>query len=485
MNRTKYLLQNTALFALGSIGTKLISVFMVPLYTYALTKSQYGTTDLVFTISMVLTPFVCMNIHEAIMRYCLDKEANRNAVVSTGITIFLIGVIISIVIIPLCYLIPQISAYSIYLYFLVLGATAVNVGQAFLKGVEKLKIYTFSTILNTALTAILNIIFLVVLKWGITGYFLAFIISYFVTALFCFYGGHLFSYLKGFSFHWSEAKEMMRYSLALVPNSLLWWVTNSSGRILITMFLGTAANGLYAIANKIPTLLNTLITIFQQAWQFSAIKAEDEEDKVAYNNQIFRVYYKLILLASSFLILILEPIMKLYVSPEFFESWMYSPLLILAFTFGAFSTFIGTYYTVAKNNVGMMLSALCGAIVNIVFTVILIPLMGIQGASLATCVSYLAIFLYRAFGTKKYMPLKIFSKHFIFGNLLLTSECCFIYLPSWSSYVINTVIFILMLITCREAIVLIKELVIKIVSRCVQKINFSRSKEQIDDEKDG
>ena len=155
MNRTKYLLQNTALFALGSIGTKLISVFMVPLYTYALTKAQYGTTDLIFTISMVMTPFVCMNIHEAIMRYCLDKDADRNAVVSTGIAIFSIGSIISIVIIPICYLIPQISSYCIYLYLLVLGATAVNVGQAFLKGVEKLKIYTISTILNTALTAAL------------------------------------------------------------------------------------------------------------------------------------------------------------------------------------------------------------------------------------------------------------------------------------------------------------------------------------------
>ena len=111
------------------------------------------------------------------------------------------------------------------------------------------------------------------------------------------------------------------------------------------------------IANKIPTLLNTFVTIFQQAWQFSAIKSEDEEDKVAYNNKMFRVYYKLILLASSFLILVLKPIMMIYVSSEFFESWMYSPALILAFTFGAFSTFIGTYYTVAKNNVGMMLSA--------------------------------------------------------------------------------------------------------------------------------
>lgn len=484
MNRTKYLLQNTALFALGSIGTKLISVFMVPLYTYALTKSQYGTTDLIFTVSVVLTPFVCMNIHEAILRYCLDKEANRSVVVSTGISIFFIGAVLSVVIIPICYFIPKLSPYSIYLYLLVLGSTAVNVGQAFLKGVEKLKIYTVSTILNTALTATLNIILLVVLKLGITGYFLAFIISYFCTALFCFFGGRLFSYLKGFSFHWSEAKEMMRYSLALVPNSLLWWITNSSGRILITMFLGTAANGLYAIANKIPTLLNTFVNVFQQAWQISAIKSDDEEDKVAYNNRMFRVYYKLILLASSFLILVLKPVMKFYVSPEFFESWLYSPALILAFTFGAFSDFIGTYYTVAKNNVGMMLSALCGAVVNIVFTAILIPLIGIQGASLATCVSYLSIFLYRAFGTRKYMPLQIFTKQFIFGNLILFVECCFIYSPVWIGYVINTVIFLFMLITCKEALTLIKDLLIKIVGQGIQKIGFFRNRKQIKDEKE-
>ena len=482
MNRTKYLLQNTVLFGLGSIGTKLISVFMVPLYTYALSKSQYGTTDLIFTISMVMTPFVCMNIHEAIMRYCLDKHADRNKIISTGMAIFLIGSIISIVIIPICYLIPSLYDYSVYLYLLVVGATAVNVGQAFLKGIEKLKIYTASTILNTALTATLNIIFLVVLKWGITGYFLAFIISYFATALFCFCGGKIFYYLKGFSFHWREARGMMRYSLALVPNSLLWWVTNSSGRIIITVFLGTGANGLYAIANKIPTLLNTFVTIFQQAWQFSAIKSEDEEDKDAYNNKMFRVYYKLILLASSFLILVLKPIMMIYVSSEFFESWMYSPALILAFTFGAFSTFIGTYYTVAKNNVGMMLSAFCGAVVNIIFTAILVPAIGIQGASLASCASYFSIFLYRSFGTKKYMPLRVFTKQFIIGNLILVGECCFIYLPSLSGYIINAAMFILMLIICRESIFLIKDLMMKIVGRSAKKIQLFIRKDQADNE---
>ena len=48
-SRAKYLIKNTAIFAIGNIATKLITFFLVPLYTNALATDQYGTADLVTT----------------------------------------------------------------------------------------------------------------------------------------------------------------------------------------------------------------------------------------------------------------------------------------------------------------------------------------------------------------------------------------------------------------------------------------------------
>ena len=74
-NRSKYLLKNAAVFAMGSIGTKMIAFFLVPLYTNLLSTSEYGVVDLVTTISTVLAPMLILNINEAVMRFSLDEHA--------------------------------------------------------------------------------------------------------------------------------------------------------------------------------------------------------------------------------------------------------------------------------------------------------------------------------------------------------------------------------------------------------------------------
>ena len=86
-NRKKYLAKNTALFALNSVGTKMITFFLVPIYTAALSTSDYGTADLVSTIATVLVPIMTLNIGEAVMRFSLDENADYNKIMSVGIVV--------------------------------------------------------------------------------------------------------------------------------------------------------------------------------------------------------------------------------------------------------------------------------------------------------------------------------------------------------------------------------------------------------------
>ena len=57
-SRNRYLLKNTLIFTLGNIGARMISFLLIPLYTNVLTKSQYGTVDLITTISTVAGPML-------------------------------------------------------------------------------------------------------------------------------------------------------------------------------------------------------------------------------------------------------------------------------------------------------------------------------------------------------------------------------------------------------------------------------------------
>ena len=85
MQRKKYLIKNTLLFSLNSIGTKLIVFFLVPLYTKAFTTAEYGIIDLVTTIATLLVPSITLNIGEAVMRFSLDEDANQNEIMSVGV----------------------------------------------------------------------------------------------------------------------------------------------------------------------------------------------------------------------------------------------------------------------------------------------------------------------------------------------------------------------------------------------------------------
>lgn len=59
---------------------------------------------------------------------------------------------------------------------------------------------------------------------------------------------------------------------------------------------------------------------------------------------------------------------------------------------------------------------------------ILIPQVGVYGAAIATCISYILVFVFRLFHTRKYIQYNINNKEFIVGStaLVLSAGLMFI-----------------------------------------------------------
>lgn len=98
--RNKYLFKNTAIFVIGNFATKLISFFLVPLYTNALTTEQYGAADLVTTVCTVLGPVLILNISEGVMRFALDKDADHAKIMSVGLVTLALAIVVGLAVIP-------------------------------------------------------------------------------------------------------------------------------------------------------------------------------------------------------------------------------------------------------------------------------------------------------------------------------------------------------------------------------------------------
>lgn len=417
--RKKYLLKNTLIFSIGNFGSKLITFFLVPLYTNVLTTVEYGTVDLMTVLTTVVVPIITLNISESVMRFSMDNDIKKEKILSIGLLISIIASIISVLSIPIFNAFTVTSDYSIFLSLYILSFSASLILLCYIRGIEKLLDYSIISIVQTAIIAILNVVFLVKFKLGIKGYILAYTISYFTTILLCLIRGNIKKNLKSFKIDNSLLKKMLKYSILLIPNSLMWWIMNSLDRIMVTSMIGVAENGIYAVSYKIPSILTTLTNIFNQAWMFSAVKEKESKDKNQYTSSIFDGLSTAVIAITLFLLLILKPLLKIYVGTDFYTSWKYVPPLLVGSAVLTLGTFLSNEYTAHKDSKGFLYSSLLGAVLNVILNSILIPKIGIIGASLATCVSYIGVFIYRIVDTKKYVKIEYLTKNKIMNFIIL------------------------------------------------------------------
>lgn len=368
--RNKYLLKNTVIFSIGNFGTKIISFFLVPLYTNILTTREYGTVDLIYTIGMVLVPLLTLNIGESIMRFALDKDADCDKIMSTGITILIFGAIIGLLILPIANLFESVSNYSIYIYLYTLTLAFSQIFLCYLRGKEFLLKYSIGNIIQSLTIAIFNIIFLIGMKKGIEGYLMAYILANVCTGLYGFWAGKVNLVIKKYSIDIELSKNMIKYSVVLIPNSFMWWIMNSSDRMMVSAMISVTANGVYAVAYKIPTLLSTITTIFNQAWSYSAIREDESEDKEEYNNRVYENLVTIVIVVATGLLMIMKPFLSVYVGKEYYTAWHYVPYLIVGFVFMTLGSFIATSYTVHKDSMGFLISGTVGAIINLILNFI-------------------------------------------------------------------------------------------------------------------
>lgn len=427
-SRSKYLFKNTVIFALGNFSTKLIAFFLVPFYTYVLTTEEYGVINLIFTLATLIGPFLMVNLQDAVRRFALESNADHKAILSIEWGVIIVGHLFGLLLIPLAKMYAPISSYSLELYFYIVSLSANTIFLEYLRGIEKMKAYSICSVLSSLIIAVLNIFFLTRMQLGVSGYFLAYIIAFTFSSLIAIIIGKQYTVFREWKWDKTLFRNMIKFSIPMIPNSLLWWVSSSSDHIMVTHFINAAANGIYTVSYKIPTLISTVSNIFMQAWQISAIKENDSKDNDDFSNIMFDGYIRFITLFTGFLLVIIKPFMYIYVNPSFVEAWKYTPFLIIGYAFSTLGTFVGTPYYVYKDMKGNMFSASSGAIINVILNAILIPTLGIQGAAIATCFSYIVVFIYRVFDTRKYVILNFKKKEYVafLSGILILSALCYV-----------------------------------------------------------
>jgi O-antigen/teichoic acid export membrane protein len=393
---------------------------MVSFYTAVLSTEIYGKIDVIFATINLLIPIASLSINNAILRFSLDRDSNRCNVFGVGCKITAIGSAV-IVVLSILLNIWFKNDYLILAAILLILEIWYLLFSEFIRGMDKNGLYVLSNIVLVVITSLLNILFLGYYKLEIYGYLYAYIFAYGICCTMLMLFIHPIKVLKSVdkgSFRITFI-EMLRYSVYLIPNAIFWWITDSSDKYIIVYLIGSAFNGIYSVANKIPTMVTYTFQIFIQAWQLSAIKEQGNDGEEKFVNDIFDGLYSLLAFAVSFLLIIIKPFISIYVSNSYYIAWQSASILVLTSMFNILSSFVGIRYVVMKKNKMNMYTTLLGAALNIVLNILMIPKLKLVGAAIATFVSYFIVFVVRIIDTKKYLTIRISKRHYILFFLLL------------------------------------------------------------------
>lgn len=438
----KQLVKDTIVFAIGNIGSKLILFFMVPLYTNYLTAEEFGTADLVFTISQLLIPFVSVVIFDAVLRFGLSKEANAEDVLLVGGIVFLLGSLVTVAVTPLFDFYIILSQWKWYLCIYVILNMAGSIEMNYLKVKGKNRSFAAISIIQTLVLAILNLALLTWLHLGVEGYLIANVAGCAATVLAAFLAGNIGTALRTAHLDIALMKQMLFYSMPLIINNVSWWVIHSSDKIMIELMIGASALGIYSVATKIPSLINVLISIFSQAWGISTVREIESTNDTKFYAEVFRVFSLIAFGAAIMLTAVIKPFMLIYVGSNYDEAWRYVPFLLASASFSAISSFYGSLYGALKKSVSSMSTTFIAAALNIVLNYLFIQKIGIWGAVLGTVIAYVVVAFIRMLGILRMMKFNPCWRAFMVNSVLVLSQALLISLD-WCQYVGSTVVIIL------------------------------------------
>lgn len=436
MNKLKLFLENFLVYGFGGVISKIIPLIMLPIITRLMPDPlYYGLFDLSNTITSFGSALAVMGMYDAMFRYFFerDDEKYKRDICSTTLC-FTIGT--SLVVFFLMLIFHQQIALYIFddaqygmLVYLTAMATLVGATNGIISAPTRMQNQRSVFLVTNTVSPILG--YAISIPLLMAGYYvialpLAGIVSGFIMEL-------AFAKLnrKWFSihcFHWAYLQDLLKIAVPLAPTFLVYWIFNSCDRIMIADILGVDATGIYAIGSKLGMASQLIYTAFAGGWQYFAFSTMKDENQVKSNSLIMEYLGVVSFVGTMFICAISHWIYQFFFTGKYVDGYAVSGYLFLAPLLLMLYQVISNQLLVIKKTWPGTLILFAGAMANVGLNALWIPILGIEGAGLATLAGYvislalMSILLMR-------MGLLVISRRFYFNVAILM-----VYLILWRLY---------------------------------------------------
>lgn len=393
--RLRLLIKNFLSYGIMGIVAQILPMFVLPLITRLLTPEYIGINDLFVTVISMGTQIVILGMYDATFRLSFERDdfRYRSSVCSTALAVNFLVYCACILFIVFCGkdIAEQVFGNVKYInmvYLAVLGI-GVSVCSSMLILPTRIennrKIYCGLSLMSPLVSYIV-VFFLINKKEYEIALPMGTVISMMATAIIGFLLNKKYYSIKDVNS--SMALQLLTIGIPTMPSLLVYWVFNSADRIMIGHYCGNDAVGIYAIGSKLGLVANFIYIAFQGGWQhfvFSTMKDEDQVELIS------KIYEYLSIISSVMLFFVLtvsKPMFPILFGKEYEMSYMVAPYLFMSPLLLMLYQTIGNQFLVIKKTWISMFVLIIGAAVNVLFNVILIPIIGIEGAALGTLFGY-------------------------------------------------------------------------------------------------
>jgi len=459
----KQLTKNTIMLSFSSLINRGLMFVMVPFFSRWLTVAEYGTYDVYSTYVTLLIPVITLASSNAVFRLSIDCDSleKKAYYITNGLFISVVNLIVAILIITFISIKIQ---WIYYFPFIVLLRAEIfdNYFQGYLRAIKKLNIYAICKTATVIVTVIMVTLLVKKCNLGLYGILYGYASGFVRSSLLIFFRTKYWKWFNINSLSFNGVKELISYSYPLIPNDISWWVINVSDRAIINFILGDIANGVYAIACKLPNLCSSIFGLFNTSWQEASVDMVNNEEGKAFFNNIYNNMFVLLMSLCMCIISSNFIFFDYIFDAKYTTARLYTPILISSVIFSMLSQFFGGIQISLKQPKANGITTIIGAIVNLSVHVLLIKRLGLFAAAISTLVSNICVAFLRKNKIKNYFSLKLNKINYI---------CIFAYLYIFSvSYLkIENLWFniINLMISAGFALIFNKNIVVKIIKKLI------------------
>ena len=306
-------------------------------------------------------------IDQGVFRYLLncETEEDKKKTISSAFFLLLLTSVITVAIFFGISLFVS-NPYKLWLLLILIATAFSNLFLQIARGLKQTSDYALGSFVCSSSTIVLNVLCIAFLRMGADGMLAATLAGNVICCLFLFIKLGVVQYISFTSFNKKTARDELKYSIPLVPNQLSLWVMNSSDRLIVTFFLGAAANGILAVSHKFPAIYMTFFNIFQLAWhETGAIHFFDEDRDSFFTDMVKRILSIFSTLCMG-VIVVLPIVFNWFVNSAFEEAYYNIPIYLIASLFNVVIGLLGVVYVATKKTIEIAKTTLLAAFINII-----------------------------------------------------------------------------------------------------------------------